>query len=230
MQQHSPFFSIILPTFNRAHLLKRALDSVLAQTFTDWELLIIDDGSSDNTREAIQDYLLDPRISYSFEVNSGPAMARNRGIASARGEYITFIDSDDEYLPEHLQTRYESLENSQIDLMHGGLEIVGDPYVADRFDNTKLVHITECCAAGTFFIKRELADALGGFRDMLYGDDADFEDRARAQGAKIMKVDFPTYRYYRDQPDSLCSIAEREGEAGIIAYRNRLTDDPTSLA
>jgi glycosyltransferase involved in cell wall biosynthesis len=222
MQQHSPFFSIILPTFNRAHLLKRALDSVLSQSFTDWELLIVDDGSSDNTREVVQIYLLDPRISYSFEVNSGPAMARNRGIASARGEYITFIDSDDEYLPEHLQTRYDLLKESDIELLHGGLEIIGNPYVADRFDNTKRLHIAECFACGTFFIKRELTDALGGFRDVLYGDDADFADRAREQGAKIVKVDFPTYRYYRDQPDSLCSIAEREGEAGIMAYRRKM--------
>ena len=230
MQQHVPFFSIILPTFNRAHLLKRALDSVLAQSFADWELLIVDDGSNDDTREVVQDYLLDPRVSYSFEVNSGPAMARNRGIASAHGEYITFIDSDDEYLPEHLQTRYDALMNSDIDLLHGGLEIVGDPYVADRFDNTKRVQISECCAAGTFFIKRELADKLDGFRDVLYGDDADFADRAAEQGAKIVKIDTPTYRYYRDQPDSLCAIAEREGEAGIIAYRNRIVDDPTSLS
>lgn len=230
MQQHSSFFSVILPTFNRAHLIKRALDSVLLQTFEDWELLIIDDGSSDNTREVVQDYLLDPRISYSYEVNSGPAMARNRGIASARGEYITFIDSDDEYLPEHLQTRYELLKSSDIDLLHGGLEIIGDPYVADRFDNTKRIHIAECCAGGTFFIKRELADALDGFRDVLYGDDADFADRAREQGATIVKIDTPTYRYYRDQTDSLCAIAEREGEAGILAYRNRIIDDRTSLS
>jgi glycosyltransferase involved in cell wall biosynthesis len=216
----SPFFSIVLPTFNRAHILSRAIDSVLAQSFDDWELLIVDDGSSDHTRDIVEPYLNDARITYSFEVNSGPPMARNRGIASARGEYITFIDSDDEYLREHLQSRYETLMDSDIDLLHGGMEIVGDPYVADRFDNTKRVHIADCFAGGTFFIKRSLADALGGFQDMLYGDDADFAQRAGDQGAKIVKIDFPTYRYYRDQPDSLCAIAEREGEAGILAYRN----------
>lgn len=216
----APFFSIVLPTFNRAHLITRAIESVLAQTFTDWELLIVDDGSSDTTREAIQDHLLDPRISYSFEVNSGPAMARNRGIASAHGEYITFIDSDDEYLPDHLQRRYDMLKGSDIDLLHGGMEVIGDPYVADRFDNTKRIHIADCAVGGTFFIRRTLADALGGFQDVLYGDDADFAQRAKEQGAKVVKVDFPTYRYYRDQPDSLCAIAEREGEAGILAYRN----------
>jgi glycosyltransferase involved in cell wall biosynthesis len=220
MPEATPFFSIILPTFNRAHLISRAIESVLSQSFTNWELLIVDDGSSDNTREVIQDFLRDPRISYSFEVNSGPAMARNRGIASARGEYITFIDSDDEYLPGHLQTRYDLLKGSDIDLLHGGLEIIGDPYVADRFDNTNRIHISDCFAAGTFFIKRELADTLGGFRDLMYGDDADFAKRAQLHSAKILKTDSPTYRYYRDQPDSLCSIAEREGEAGIIAYRN----------
>lgn len=216
----SPFFSIILPTFNRAHLIRRALGSVLAQSFADWELLIVDDGSSDNTREIIQDYLLDPRISYSFEVNSGPAMARNRGIASAHGGYITFIDSDDEYLPEHLQLRYNALKNSDVQLLHGGLEIIGDPYVADMHDTTKCIPISDCFVGGTFFIKRELADALGGFRDVLYGDDSEFAERAIQHGASVLRVDWPTYRYYRDQVDSLCAIAERDGEAGILAYRN----------
>jgi glycosyltransferase involved in cell wall biosynthesis len=216
----APYFSIILPTFNRAHLIRRAIDSVLAQSFANWELIIVDDGSSDSTRDEIAEYLIDPRVSYSFETNSGPAMARNRGIASAHGEYITFIDSDDEYLPEHLQTRYDLLKDSDIDLLHGGLEIIGDAYVADMHDNTKRIHISDCFAGGTFFIKRELADRLDGFHDLTYGDDSDFANRAIESGAKVLKTDIPTYRYYRDQDDSLCKIAEQSGEAGILAYRN----------
>jgi glycosyltransferase involved in cell wall biosynthesis len=93
----TPFYSIILPTFNRAHLLGRAIESVLAQTCDDWELIVIDDGSSDGTRDLIAKYVSD-KVSYSFDVNGGPASARNRGIAVANGRYITFLDSDDEYL------------------------------------------------------------------------------------------------------------------------------------
>jgi hypothetical protein len=119
-----------------------------------------------------------------------------------------------------LAHRLDILRSGEIDLLHGGLEIIGDQYVADRFDNTKRIHISECFAGGTFFIKQELATVLNGFRDLPYGDDSDFALRAIEHGANVVKVDWPTYRYYRDQSDSLCAIAERSGEAGILAYRN----------
>lgn len=220
MPSPAPFFSIILPTFNRAHLLPRAIKSILKQECADWELIVIDDGSTDNSAKVVAPYLADPRIRLHHYQNGGPAIARNRGIALSSGTYITFLDSDDEYLPHHLQLRKELLETSMIDLLHGGLEIIGDAYVADMFDNSKRIHIAECFAGGTFFIKRELAEALEGFRDLPYGDDSDFARRAVEYGAKVVKVDWTTYRYYRDQPDSLCAIAERSGEAGILAYRN----------
>jgi glycosyltransferase involved in cell wall biosynthesis len=95
------FFSIILPTFNRAHFLPKAIESVLAQTFEDWELVIVDDGSTDNTREVVVAYK-DPRIVYSYQENQERSTARNNGIEKAKGEYICFLDSDDYYLPEKL--------------------------------------------------------------------------------------------------------------------------------
>ena len=76
--ERMPFFSIILPTFNRAHLVARAIESVLVQTFTDWELIIVDDGSRDNTFEIIRPFVLkDERIRYHYARNHGLAIARN---------------------------------------------------------------------------------------------------------------------------------------------------------
>jgi glycosyltransferase involved in cell wall biosynthesis len=105
-----PFFSIILPTHNRAHFLPKAVESVLTQTFEDWELVIVDDGSTDNTKEVVLAYQ-DPRIIYIYQENQERSAARNNGISKARGEYICFLDSDDYYLPNKLMNFRNFLVN-----------------------------------------------------------------------------------------------------------------------
>ena len=95
--------SIILPTYNRAHLIERSIASVLNQTYCDFELLVVDDGSTDNTEEIVKG-IEDSRIRYiRCEENGGPARARNKGIAEARYEYIAFQDSDDEWHSDKLE-------------------------------------------------------------------------------------------------------------------------------
>ena len=97
-----PFFSIILPTYNRASFLKRSIGSVLAQTFADWELIVMDDGSRDQTKEVVTSFK-DPRIRYFYQENRERSAARNNGIARAKGEYICFLDSDDAFMADHLE-------------------------------------------------------------------------------------------------------------------------------
>ena len=216
-----PFISVIIPSFNRARLIGRALNSLLAQTFTDAEFIVIDDGSKDSTREVVAEYLaLDPRISYVHTPNLGLPGARNLGITHSKGAYITFLDSDDEYLRGHLEARALMLrEHPEIELLHGGVEIIGDPFVADKLHPATRIHIRDCVVGGTFFIKRLLLDRLGGFRLIAYGDDSDFFERAEQSGAVIRKIETPTYRYYRTENDSLCAIVEREGLEGIAKFR-----------
>ena len=103
-----PFFSIILPSFNRAEQLMKAIDSVLGQTFTDFEVIIVDDGSTDNTKESIR-ALTDPRINYFYKKNEERSIARNFGITKARGNYVNFLDSDDYLYPNHLSVAYAKL-------------------------------------------------------------------------------------------------------------------------
>src|SRR5574344_1298616 len=88
------FFSIIIPSYNRAAFLPKAIDSVLAQTYVDWELIIVDDGSTDNTREVVKTYS-DSRIKYIYQQNAERSAARNNGINQAQGDYICFMDSDE---------------------------------------------------------------------------------------------------------------------------------------
>jgi glycosyltransferase involved in cell wall biosynthesis len=98
-----PYFSIIIPSYNRAHLIAETIKSVQNQLFSDWECLIIDDGSTDNTKEIIE--LIsngDNRVKYIYQTNKERSAARNNGIKNASGEYICFLDSDDFYLENHL--------------------------------------------------------------------------------------------------------------------------------
>jgi glycosyltransferase involved in cell wall biosynthesis len=107
-----PKVSIIIPTYNRADLLPRAVQSVINQTYKDWELLIVDDGSADNTKEVVEKFAKkDPRIKYFYEENKGQGAARNLGIKNAQGEYIAFLDSDDEWLSEKLEKQINFLES-----------------------------------------------------------------------------------------------------------------------
>ena len=91
--------SIIIPSFNRENLLKKAIDSVLMQSSDNWELLIIDDGSNDGTKKMVSSYLYDTRIKYFYQENKGVSVARNVGINLASNNYIVFLDSDDELYP-----------------------------------------------------------------------------------------------------------------------------------
>ena len=107
----SPLFSVVIPTYNRAHVLRRSVDSVLRQTYRNFELLIIDDGSTDETKSLIEEYD-DPRVRYlAHERNLGQNRALNTGIESARGELISFLDSDDEWMPEMLERVLEKFRS-----------------------------------------------------------------------------------------------------------------------
>jgi glycosyltransferase involved in cell wall biosynthesis len=102
-----PLISIILPTFNRATTLVRAIESVLKQTFNDYELLIIDDGSTDDTKARVTPFLTDIRVKYLYQDNAGASVARNKGIELSVGEFIAFQDSDDEWLSAKLAEQVE---------------------------------------------------------------------------------------------------------------------------
>ncbi len=110
----NPLVSVIIPTYNRGWILKEAIDSVLAQDFLDFELIVVDDGSNDNTPDILEAYQED--IIIVRQNNKGVSAARNRGIASASGDFIAFLDSDDLWLPEKLSRQVEFF-NSNPDAM-----------------------------------------------------------------------------------------------------------------
>ena len=125
---HSPKVTVVITTYNRAGLLKRAVESVLSQTYTDYEIIIVDDCSSDNTQDVIAGFN-HPRIhSFRHDGNRGPSASRNTGIALASGKYIAFLDDDDEWLPVNLEARVHLLDEAscKVGLVYGWRDIVDD--------------------------------------------------------------------------------------------------------
>lgn len=104
--------SVIMPVYNGENFLKEAIESVIAQTYTDWELIIINDGSTDKTEEIIQDFLTDKRLKYLFQENQGVAKARNNGVKKCQGEYLAFLDADDIWLSEKLEFQMKVVKRS----------------------------------------------------------------------------------------------------------------------
>ncbi len=206
-----PEVSVIMAVFNRAEYLSRSIGSLLNQSFENWELIAIDDGSEDDTFKILSEY---EKVYSNFKVirqsNVKLALTRNRGIKASSGKYITFLDSDDEYEIDHLQKRVDYMnENSEIDFIHGGVKIIGNEYVRDKNDMKKLIHITDCTVGGTFFAKRKVFLDLNGFKDLRYSEDSEFLERAE-KVFNVHKIDFKTYIYYRDLPDSITNSYEPE--------------------
>ena len=113
-----PFFSIVMATYNRAYCIENAINSVLKQNFKDWELIIVDDGSTDNTQEVIKKYLNNKRIKYiKLKKNSGVNVARNKGYIEAKGEWLFDLDSDNWLSEKGLEDRFIEVKKVNFDMI-----------------------------------------------------------------------------------------------------------------
>jgi len=212
--QNKSRVSIILPVYNRRHLIMRAVNSVLEQTIDSWELLIMDDGSTDGLEELVLPLIIDnSQCRYFKHARRGVAATRNLGLHAATGEFITFLDSDDEYKPDHLSKRLDYMDqHPDVDIIHGGVELVGPPesfYVRDAFDPGRRIHLSECCIGATFFGKKQVFLKSGGFKHLPYSAESEFLPRVSAL-FHVDKVDFPTYIYYTGLQDSICTIVKNK--------------------
>ncbi|MBD2117994.1 MULTISPECIES: glycosyltransferase family 2 protein [Microcystis] len=183
----NPEISIIVCTYNRAHYLNKGIDSVLNQTFTNWELVIVDDGSSDQTFAVVNPYLEKyNNIRYLKHKNKKQCYAKNAGIQASFGKYLTFLDSDDAYKPNHLESRLQYMKaHPEIDLIEGGFFSEDNILVADYYQSDKLINLKKCVLRPTFFGKRKVFFELQGFKHMIYGEDTDLWARAE----KIFKTE-----------------------------------------
>jgi glycosyltransferase involved in cell wall biosynthesis len=181
---NAPTVSVIIPTYNRAHMIGRALHSVLSQEFTDFEVIVVDDASTDDT-EAVVRAIGDPRIRYIRERrNGGPNAARNRGMRAARGEFLAFLDSDDEWLPGKLEkqlARFAELPDS-VGAVYTGVETIDDdgtvshfvPEHRGRIHSSLLARNVLHGASQSIMIRRSVAQEAGEF-DVRYPAIGDYD-------------------------------------------------------
>jgi glycosyltransferase involved in cell wall biosynthesis len=110
-EKSGPRVSVVMPAYNASRCITRAIDSVLAQSrYIGIEIIVVDDGSTDNTAQVVKNY--DPKVRYIYQLNAGVSAARNTGIAAAKGQWIAFLDADDEWLPEKLQRQMELISRN----------------------------------------------------------------------------------------------------------------------
>lgn len=202
-----PVFSIVLATYNRADRISRAIDSVLAQTDPDWELLVVDDGSSDATEAIVAPYTRDRRVLWIPRPHAGVWTAKNAGAAEARGRWITFLDSDDAFTPAHLAERRALLAGApSARFAHGGALVLGPPdlqFVPDADDPTRLVPLPDCVLGATFVVEQRRWHELGGFPEDHWAADRELFRRAEALG-DVVRCEAPTYLYIREPGVGVC--------------------------
>lgn len=151
--------SVVIPTFNRAGLLRHALDSVLTQTFRDVEIIVVDDGSTDDTRGVVRSY--GQRVRYIYQDNQGRGAARNTGVLAAQGDYIAFLDSDDIWYPDHLQRLVDYLQaNPDAEFLHGLLDVLNEDGTKSFHESKKLERLYRRAAKRKFTYTNLLRSCL----------------------------------------------------------------------
>ncbi len=221
--------SVIIPTYNYAAYIGKAVDSVLAQTYPDIEIIVVDDGSTDNTKDVLQKY--EDKLVYIQQNNQGAAAARNRGLKEANGNYICFLDADDTYYSDNIAEKVrflaadESLDwcysnwawvdEAGNEMMRGDEPEVSLAHIKAQGDVLALALQGYRLGTNVFMFRKALANKLQGFDVRLKVlDDYDYYLRAAALGTLgyVDKV--------------LCAIYQHEDSLGTgcdkaVAYRNR---------
>jgi glycosyltransferase involved in cell wall biosynthesis len=214
-----PTISVIIPTYNRPTVLLEAINSVLGQTYQDFEVIIVDDGSRDETRSVVEG-IRDPRLRYIYQSNAGLSAARNTGLAHARGNLIAFLDDDDIYLPNKLEIQERILRND----CSLGL-VVGKWYEDDEASGTSRecpdsmpgLELRDWLLDCQFIVhaslfRREWAERAGGFDTALWlTEDHDYWLRLSSLGCKMVWADVPVCVYRR-------SIAPTMRDSGLSRW------------
>lgn len=225
-----PRVSVVIPTYNRAYLLRKAIESVLHQTFTDFELIVVDDGSTDNTKEVIGS-IADPRIKYLTQPNKGVAAASNTGIRAAAGEFVAFLHSDDLFLPEKLAAQMAMVDNDP------SIGLVYSLFYSSRIGGPKKLQ-GRCYPPGsrelpegpkmylpTTLIQRSWLEQVGGFDEGLaVSEDSELIWRLCIAGCRMAGVPKPLL--IRGKPETTLSRDFYHHIENMIAFVNKIFSDP----
>ena len=169
-----------MPVYNGARYIREALDSIVAQEFPKLEIIVVDDGSTDETKEIVTSYPFHV-IRYQYQDNGGPSVARNTGIRNAMFDYITFLDADDTWPVQKLQKQFQFLcDNPNIDVITGLVNYVFVPGSEHRKDDYKVESPIFFVQLGAMMLRRKVIDTIGNFNEQLrFSEDHDWLLRIR---------------------------------------------------
>jgi glycosyltransferase involved in cell wall biosynthesis len=209
-----PLVSAAITTYNRARYLPEAIESVLSQTWGDLELIVVDDGSTDDTEDVVSTYL--DRVRYIRQENGGRSAARNAAVQVAQGEYVGFCDSDDRWLPDRLERQLSAIVQApQVGMVHGHVDLIdadGRPLrdetaahravfsAAHQRPASYAGYAWDCrCLSSAILVRRSVFDKVGAYDPALLLDDYDFYLRL-ALAYEIVFLDEAPLAQYRLHP------------------------------
>jgi glycosyltransferase involved in cell wall biosynthesis len=214
-----PEVSVVIPTYNTARFIADAIDSALAQSYKPSEIIVIDDGSSDNTREVITHY--GDKIKYIYQSNAGPASARNKGVKEARGEWIAFLDSDDYWDKDHLELLLKhAQDHPDASLIYCGKKWVDmdGKLIQDSFEQTQfpsgwifkdMFTANYISSTSVVLVKKGIFIELGGFdKQLRIAEDYDLWIRIAAV-SPICGVPIYTLNYRRHENNLTLQTVEQ---------------------
>lgn len=228
-----PKYSVIIPTYNNANRIERSVKSVLNQKFEDWELIIVDDGSTDETSTVVSAFLKDCRIKYIKIKNAGVAVARHTGVENASGEYLSFLDGDDE-VKENWLTDFNELKKGNTGYISCGYQLNGE----DKYPkvNKEISKFKYSSLAGTFALKKIIYDAIGGY-DQNLKQSENYEMTSRAleychkNEMKVVYTDNSNFIYHhfktheqtlerdRLRAEASLYLHQKYSDGGILHFR-----------
>ena len=215
------YVSVIIPTYNRKHTLKRAIQSVYMQSLLPYEVIVVDDGSNDGTKEWVKQKY--PNVKYIYQKNSGVSSARNKGIKIARGDWIALLDSDDEWLPNKLIEQTNKIKsNLDVKILHSNEIWIRNGVRVNQMKKHKKSggYIFEKCldicriSPSSVMLKKEIFDYIGTFDESLkVCEDYDLWLRITSK-YPVCFLDIPLIKKYGGHSDQLSKAHD-----GIEFYR-----------
>jgi len=243
----SPKISVVMISYNHEKYIGEAINSILSQSFPDFELIIVDDGSTDNTLKIIREYQ-DPRVFIVQEENSGPSIALNTGIIKSQGKYIAIMSGDDVSLPDRLMKQIEQIELQKADMIFGLPQLIGPDsnnlidnicpwFFSQEFNSTAelyqlLFYTGNFLCAPSFFGRRKAVEKVGMFkRGLIQLQDFDYWIRACKKNLtiKLCKDRIIQYRYLFGENLSDERNMNRVAVESLSIYRSFFDDAPVEL-
>lgn len=230
-----PKISIIIPAYNAEQYISEAIQSVINQSYKNWELIIIDDGSSDETARTVKSFISNEKIKYYYQNNAGVSSARNKGIDFAQGKYLAFLDSDDLFANDNIYEKINYLSsNKDVGLVHGDVRLIDEKSIllnsfeigkeGNVLDDLLLWNGCTIPAPSSILIRKEILDIIGRWDEELStaaDQELFFRIASKYKIGRIPKI-LTYYRIHKKNMHSNIKLMEKDH---ILAYKKAASNN-----